>query len=78
MEVGMIRKETRLKKTFNNAVENTIKRFSKLEANDRYALLEEMGEWVFCDYDEIEIDYLKHKQYGGKKWASIHDLEMGN
>ena len=63
----MMRKETPLKKTFNNAVENTIKRFSKLEANDRYALLEEMGEWVFCDYDEIEIDYLKHKQYGGKK-----------
>ena len=59
----MMRKETRLIKTFNNAVENTIKRFSKLEANDRYALLEEMGEWVFCDYDEIEIDDLKHKQY---------------
>ena len=57
-----MRTETHLKKTFNNAVENTIKRFSKLEANDRYALLEEMGEWVFCDYDEIEIDYLKQKQ----------------
>ena len=28
-----------------------------------------MGEWVFCDYDEIEIDYLKQEQYGGKKWA---------
>ena len=54
----MMRKETRLKKTFNNAVENTIKRFSKLEANDRYALVEEMGEWVFCNYDEMEI-YLK-------------------
>ena len=52
-----MRKETCLKKTFNNAVENTIKRFSKLEANDRYALLEEMGECVFCDYVEIEIDY---------------------
>ena len=63
----MMRKETRLKKTFNNAVERTIKRFSKLEANDRYALLEEKGEWVFCVYDEMGIDYLKHKQYGGKK-----------
>tara|TARA_B100001250_G_scaffold359838_1_gene336955 strand:+ start:83 stop:211 length:129 start_codon:yes stop_codon:yes gene_type:complete len=31
MEVGMMRKETRLKKTINNAVENTIKRFSKLK-----------------------------------------------
>tara|TARA_Y100001968_G_scaffold237690_1_gene221033 strand:- start:776 stop:949 length:174 start_codon:yes stop_codon:yes gene_type:complete len=57
MEVGMMRKENHLKKTFNNAVENTIKRFSELEANDRYALLEDMGEWVFCDYDQIEIDY---------------------
>ena len=53
----MMRKENHLKKTFNNAVENTIKRFSELEANDRYALLEDMGEWVFCDYDQIEIDY---------------------
>ena len=63
----MMRKETRLKKTFNNAVENTIKRFSKLEANDRYALLEEIVKWVFYDYDEIKIDHLKHKQYVGKK-----------
>ena len=39
----MMRKETRLKKTFNNAVENTIKRFSTLEANDNYVLLQEMG-----------------------------------
>ena len=54
-----MRKETRLKKTFNNAVENTIKRFSKLEANDRYALLEEMGEWVFCDFEEKEIDHIR-------------------
>ncbi len=64
-----MRKENHLKKTFNNAVENTIKRFSELEANDRYALLEDMGEWVFCDYDQIEIDYWMHKQYWGKKWA---------
>ena len=54
-----MRKEILLKKTFNNAVENTIKRFSKLEANDRYALLAGMGEWVFCDYDAIKIYFLK-------------------
>ena len=57
-----MRKETHHKKTFNNSVEDTIKRFSKLEANDRHALLEGMGEWVFCDNDEIEGDCLKHKQ----------------
>ena len=39
----MMRKETRLKKTFNNAVENTIKRFSNFEENDRYELLEAIG-----------------------------------
>ena len=50
MKMGIMSKETRLKKTFNNAVENTIKRFSKLEANDRYALSEEMGEWVIYIY----------------------------
>tara|TARA_Y100001968_G_C19227376_1_gene652731 strand:- start:306 stop:497 length:192 start_codon:yes stop_codon:yes gene_type:complete len=63
----MMRKETRLRKTLNNAIENNIKRFSKLKANGRDALLEEIGVWVFFDYAEIEIDYLNHKQYGGKK-----------
>ena len=48
-----MRKETRLKEKFNNAVENTLKRFSKLETNDRYALLEEIGELVFYYYNEI-------------------------
>ena len=56
MKVGMTRKEIRLKNTFDNAVENTIKCFTILEANDWYALLEEIGEWIFCDHDEIGID----------------------
>ncbi len=38
-----MRKENRLKKTSNNVVENTMRRFLKLEANDSHALLEEMG-----------------------------------
>ena len=58
----MERKKSRLHETVDHAVANTIKRFSKLEPDDRYALLEEMGEWIFCEYDELEIDYLKHKK----------------
>tara|TARA_B100001250_G_scaffold277042_1_gene239508 strand:+ start:737 stop:1018 length:282 start_codon:yes stop_codon:yes gene_type:complete len=67
MEEGVMRKKTRIKKTFTNAVETTIKRFSKIKENDRYALLEKIDEWIFCDYDEIEINYLKNKKYEGKK-----------
>ena len=64
---GEMRKESRLHKTVNNTVSTTIKRLSKLNPTDRFVLLEEMGEWIFCEYEELEIDYLKHKQYGGKK-----------
>ena len=62
-----MRKETHRIKAFNNTVRNTIKRFSKLEANNRYALLEEICEWIFCEHDESEIDYLKEQKYGVKK-----------
>ena len=58
----MEKKKSRLHKTIDSAVATTIKRFSKLEPNDRFALLEEMGEWIFCEYEELEIDYLKHKK----------------
>ncbi len=37
-----------------------------------------MGEWVFCDYDELEIDYLKDKKYVVKKLPNTPDYEMGN
>ena len=59
-----MRKKSNLHKTVNSAVSTTIERFSKLKPTDRFAVLEEMGEWIFCEYDELEIDYLKHKQYG--------------
>ena len=60
-----MRKKSNLHKTVNSAVYITIERFSKLKPTDRFAVLEEMGEWIFCEYDELEIDYLKHKQFGG-------------
>ena len=61
----MMRKENRVKKTFNNSVETTIERFYKLNPTDRFAVLEQIGEWIFCEYDELELDYLKHKQFRG-------------
>ena len=59
-----MRKKSNLPKTANSAVSTTIERFSKLKPTDRFAVLEEMGEWIFCEYDELEIDYLKDKKYG--------------
>ena len=61
----MMRKENRVKKTFNNSVETTIERFYKLKPTDRFDVLEQIGEWIFCEYDELELDYLKHKQFRG-------------
>ena len=54
-----MRKKSNLHKTVNSAVSTTIERFSKLKPTDRFAVLEEMGEWIFCEYDELEITYLK-------------------
>ena len=60
-----MRKKSNLHKTENQAVSPTIERFSKLKPIDRFAVLEKIGEWKFCEYDELEIDYLKYKQFGG-------------
>ena len=60
-----MKQETRLKRSISSAVKSTINRFEKLNPNDRYALLEELGEWIFCDYDEIEFDWLNYKTIGG-------------
>ena len=59
-----MRKKSSLHKTVNSAISTTIERFSKLKPIDRFAVLEVMGEWIFWEYNEIEIDYLKHKKYG--------------
>tara|TARA_E500000331_G_C16918865_1_gene566805 strand:- start:435 stop:590 length:156 start_codon:yes stop_codon:yes gene_type:complete len=51
-----MKQEKRLKRSISSAVKSTINQFEKLNPNDRYSLLEELGEWIFCDYDEIEFD----------------------
>ena len=55
-----MKKKSKLHKTINSAFTTTIERFSKLKPTDRFAVFEEMGEWIFYEYDELEIDYLKH------------------
>ena len=60
-----MKQETRLKRSISSAVKSTINQFEKLNPNDRYALLEELGEWIFSDYDEIEFDWLNYKTIGG-------------
>ena len=62
-----MRKKSNLHKTVNSAVSTTIERFSKLKPTDRFAVLEEMGEQILMEYDELEIDYLKDKKYRVKK-----------
>ena len=60
-----MKQETRLKRSISSAVKSTINQFEKLNPNDRYALLEELGEWIFYDYDEILFDWLNYKTIGG-------------
>jgi len=60
-----MKQETRLKRSVNSAVKSTIRRFAKLNPTDRYALLEELGEWIFCEYEELELDWLNPEFKGG-------------
>ena len=60
-----MKQETRLKRSISFAVKSTINQCEKLNPNDRYALLKELGEWIFCDYDEIEFNWLNYKTNGG-------------
>ncbi len=56
--------EIRLKNCIKNAAASTIGRLSKLKPRDRYALLEEYGEWWFCDYEDIEFDWVNYQDDG--------------
>ena len=39
-------------------------RLSQLKPRDRYALLEELGEWWFCDYEDIDLNWLNYQDDG--------------
>ena len=60
-----MKKETGLKTSVNSAVKSTIRRFGKLNPTDRFVLLEELREWIFCEYEELELDWLKYQKCGG-------------
>ena len=53
-----------LKNCIKNAAESTIGRLSQLKPRDRYALLEELGEWWFCDYEDIDLNWLNYQDDG--------------
>ena len=60
-----MKKETGLKTSVNSAVKSTIRRFGKLNPTDRVVLQEELGEWIFCEYEELELDWLNYQKCGG-------------
>ena len=60
-----MKKETGLKTSVYSAVKSTIRRFGKLNPTDRFVLLEELGEWIFCEYEELELDWLNYQKCGG-------------
>ena len=47
----MNKKEKRLKKTINDAVNHSLERMKKLKPADRCELFMELGEWIFNDLD---------------------------
>ena len=50
-----MKKQSRLEMSVNSAVKSTLNRFKDLSPTDRFVLLEELGEWVFCEYEEIDL-----------------------
>ena len=48
----MINNEDLLKSTINDIVVNSLEHMKSLSSDDRFALLEEIGSWV---YDDIDI-----------------------
>ena len=47
----MINNEDLLRSTINDIVVNSLEHMKSLNSDDRYALLEEIGFWVYTDID---------------------------
>ena len=47
----MNKKEKKLKKTINDAVNHSLERMKVLTPEDRFQLFMEVGEWIFNDLD---------------------------
>ena len=48
---SMINNEDLLRSTINDIVVNSLEHMKSLSSDDRYALLEEIGFWVYTDVD---------------------------
>ena len=48
---NMINNEYLLRSTINDIVVNSLEHMKSLSSDDRYALLEEIGFWVYTDID---------------------------
>ena len=48
---NMINNEDLLRSTINDIVVNSLEHMKSLSSDDRYALLEEIGFWVYTDID---------------------------
>ena len=59
MESDLKRVETSVKST----VRDVINRMQHIPPDDRFCILEELGEWVYCEYEELEIDWLEYQIY---------------
>tara|TARA_B100001113_G_scaffold337890_1_gene319550 strand:- start:161 stop:358 length:198 start_codon:yes stop_codon:yes gene_type:complete len=49
--INMINNEDLLRLTINDIVVNSLEHMKSLNTDDRYALLEEIGFWVYTDID---------------------------
>tara|TARA_B100000579_G_scaffold312655_1_gene262224 strand:- start:137 stop:325 length:189 start_codon:yes stop_codon:yes gene_type:complete len=52
--------ETSLKRTINQSVKDCLHRLQYLSPADRWSYMYEHLEWLVSDFDELEVDWLKH------------------
>ena len=48
-------KESQVQETIKTIIDDALQQMKTLKAEDRYNLLVELGEWIFCDPEEEEI-----------------------
>ena len=52
--------ETSLKRTINQSVKDCLNRLQYLSPADRWSYMYAHLEWIVSDFDELEVDWLKH------------------
>ena len=54
-----MKKKERRKKVVDGTAKDIIRRMLVLEPDDRFALLEEYGQLIYCSYPELDLDWIK-------------------